>query len=422
MADKRDLLDDIIDIQADWQAMQNPLGGMLDSLAAEPGAERVWDPSAYKERPRSNSSACVRVASKHADACSRCLDVCPAHAIEISDKRVIVRDACRKCGLCMAACPTSVFIGAKVAAKPLYDRIARVASAYEVCYLTCTRAIGKTGRFPKDNEVVLPCVGVLSHELWFSLLAEYANLCVYLPAGVCDKCRTTTGEDFYVDEIGTAEQWSRETVGLEEDDAALTHDLTRAYRRSQFVSSVTQAGASLVTRGNPALAGAQAVANKLKTHNEQLLQMQRSLEKAVGAKSEQRKRRVMTQDRKLLLTALQRVPELAESVDVQVPVCDRARCTMCGDCEAACTVNACALDAGGRFVAEPTYCKSCGACVAVCPEGALELRRADGSELVIVDENAERLAQRKAELAKSRQEATGRAKKALDALERLADD
>lgn len=422
VAEKRDFLDDIIDIQADWQAVSNPLGGMLDTLTAEPGEERVWDPSAYKEKPRTNSAACVRVASKNEAACSRCLDVCPSHAIKISESRVTVSDACRKCGLCLAACPTAAFIGNKLAPKALYDVVARVASAYDMCYLTCTRAIGKTGRFPKGNEIVLPCVGVFSHEVLFSLLAEYDNLSVYLPTGVCDRCRTTTGEEFYVEQIGIAEEWSQETMGLEEDAAALTHELTRAYRRSQFVSSVTQAGTNLVTKVNPALAGARAVANKLKAHGDQLLQVQRSLEKAVGVKTDQRQRRILGQERRLMLTALQRNPELAQTVELPVPVCDRSRCTMCGDCVSACSVHACALDEGGRFSVEAAYCKSCGACAVVCPEHALTMEPVDAKELVIVDENAERTAKKRAELEKSKQEARERAKHALDRLERLADE
>ena len=37
---------------------------------------------------------------------------------------------------------------------------------------------------------------------------------VYLPFGICDRCRTTTGEEGYVTNIGQAEEWSGRAVGL----------------------------------------------------------------------------------------------------------------------------------------------------------------------------------------------------------------
>ena len=41
MSEKRDLLDDIIDIQKDWTAVKNPLGNLADALAAEPEIGRA---------------------------------------------------------------------------------------------------------------------------------------------------------------------------------------------------------------------------------------------------------------------------------------------------------------------------------------------------------------------------------------------
>ena len=56
MAQKRDILDDIIDIQDNWQAVQNPLAGIADSLAQDPSQRKVFDPADYKEKPWCNSS------------------------------------------------------------------------------------------------------------------------------------------------------------------------------------------------------------------------------------------------------------------------------------------------------------------------------------------------------------------------------
>ena len=48
MAEKRDFLDDIIDISQDFQAIRNPLADIANALAAEPGEVPVWNPADYK--------------------------------------------------------------------------------------------------------------------------------------------------------------------------------------------------------------------------------------------------------------------------------------------------------------------------------------------------------------------------------------
>lgn len=421
MAEQRDMIDEIIDFQDDWRALQNPFGGMMDTLTADPSKQKVWNPGDYKERPRGNAILCLRTSSEVPEACDRCLQACPVDAIKIDGKRVEVTDACIKCGLCTAACPTGVFLSQKLTDRNLYDRVARVAGAYEQCYVTCTRAIGKLGRLPMANEVVLPCVGALCKEIWFSLLADYDNVSVYLPLGICDRCKTQTGEESYAEHIAQAEEWSGGGVGLEVDADAMTHDLTRAYKRSQFISNMARTGAQMALAATPVLSGAKVVAQRIKQHNDQLLAMQRELEKVVGAKSDQNQRRVLTQHRKQLLTTLQHHPRLAEGMEFLVPTCDWSRCTMCGDCSKTCSLHACSLDANGRFSVEVTYCINCGACAIVCPEDALTMEPCDPHELVIPDPEAEKLAERRAELAKKKEEARAKLNRGLDALESLAD-
>ena len=84
------------------------------------------------------------------------MDVCPVDAITIHGASLRIEDTCCRCGLCAAACPTETFIVRKNAPLALYDNVARVAAAYEQCYITCPRALD---RLPKENEIVLPCVG-----------------------------------------------------------------------------------------------------------------------------------------------------------------------------------------------------------------------------------------------------------------------
>jgi Fe-S-cluster-containing hydrogenase component 2 len=421
---KRDFLDDLIEIQDDWQAVSNPLSGIADSLAEDPAKRKVFNPSDYKEKPWANASRCLRCAAERDDVCSRCLDVCPTNAITIHNKTVTIsEDSCRKCGLCEATCPTDVFSTRRHMAKQLYDTIARIASSYEQCYVTCTRALK---RLPRPNEVCLPCVGMISRDLWFSLLVDYTNVSVYLPLGICDKCRTTTGELFYSDAISTAETWAKSAVGLEVDESALTHDYTREYRRSQFVSSAIRATENLVSRSTPALAGAQAVAKKISDHAKRLDNLQRELENAVGAKSSQNRQRLITQGRKLVMGALQHDAELAADMTLDVPVVDPDRCTACGDCLKVCVVHAIDIDDNGRVHIQVPYCVNCGACATVCPESAVAMRPRDARELVIEDREAAEVARQKAKAKQEAKQLMEQGKKQLnkaaDSLEKLADD
>lgn len=423
VAQKRDLLDDLIDIQSDWQALSNPFGSIADQLAMDPAQRKVFDPAEYKEKPYANSSRCLRVNSENPKTCSACVDVCPAHAIEIHKQSVKIDDSCRKCGLCVAACPVEALANRRHMPRLLYDRIARIASSYEQCYITCTRAIK---RLPKENEVVLACVGSISRDLWFSLMADYDNINVYLPVGICDRCKTTTGEEFYCDAIGTAEEWAQASMGLVADQAEMTHELTREYKRSQFMSSAIHSAERLVTRTNPALAGAQAVAKKISDHAARIDQLQKQLEDAVGIKTSNNRQRMLTQNRKLMMGALQHDPGLADFIDLTAPECDTSKCTMCGECAKVCSTRAIDLDNAGHVTVQPAYCVSCGACVTVCEDGALTMEKMDVSELVIPDKVAEeaarKKAQAKAEAKKYIEQGKKQLNRAADALEGLASD
>ena len=417
MAEKRDMLDDLIDIQRDWQKVSNPFGELAGSLV-DPDKAHVFNPADYKGRPRANSAYCLCVASKRVDVCDRCRVACPVDAIEIGDTTVRIGSGCRECGLCISRCPTEVFQLPKEMPKQLYDKVVRIASAYEQCYVTCTRALG---RYPKDNEVVLPCVGVFTPELWFSLLVDYDNISVYLPVGVCDRCQTTTGEEVYASHISQAEEWSGYPVGLEVSEADLTHEQTRAYKRGQFVQDVARTGMRAAAATSPALLGAQAVANRIRRHTQRINEMQRTLEDTVGGKTSSNRRHILTQGRRLVLSAIQDDPSRANAFKLQAPSSDSSLCSMCGDCVRACPLHACDIDEHGHFSVEPAYCVNCGACVAVCGDGALEMAPVDPADLVVPDPNAARTAEQRALVQKAKAEGKARLDRYLDALERLGE-
>ena len=413
MAEKRDMLDDLIDIQQDWQKVSNPLGDIADSLI-DPNKAHTFNPADYKGRPRTNSVYCLSVASKRPDLCMRCRNVCPTNAIEITDTTLKINDDCRECGLCLSACPTEAFQLPKLMGKQLYDKIARIASAYEQCYVTCTRALG---RFPYNNEVVLPCVGALTPELWFSLLVDYDNITVYLPVGICDRCQTTSGEEVYVTNISQAEEWTGYSIGLETEESNLNHEQTRAYKRGQFVQNMARAGQRAFLASNPTLLGAKAVAERIKRHTQKINNMQRSLEDAVGGKTSSNRRHILTQSRKLMLGTIQDAPGLASVFNQRIPVCDSSLCSMCCECVKACPLHACDIDQGGHFSVEPAYCVSCGACIQVCEDGALWMEHADPADLVVPDPNAAKAAEQRAMVQKAKAEGKAKLKRTLGLLE-----
>lgn len=417
MAEKRDVIDDIIDIQQDWQAVRNPLGSVADQLLGSSENTPRYNPADYKDKPRFNSVVCLRSAAGGKDVCHRCADVCPVSALTFHDALVTVGDNCRSCGLCIAECPTEALIAHRQMSRQLYDRIARAASTYEQCYITCTRALG---RLPQDNEILLPCVGVIPRELWFSLLAEFDNISVYLPLGICDRCRTTTGEAYFSDAIADAEEYSCEHVGLEVEESALTHEQSRAYKRRQFVSGIAQAGTQFASRGVPALAGAQAVAQRIRAHTQRINDLQRALEQATGAQNAQSRRRLLTQKRKFVLSTLQTHPDLAQGMSWDVPTCDMSRCTMCGECTRACTQHACVLDEEGHFSVEPAYCINCAACIQVCPEDALTMQACDPRDMVIPDPHATTTAQHAARIDEAKRVGKKAMNTGLSALETFA--
>ncbi len=60
----------------------------------------------------------------------------------------------------------------------------------------------------------------------------------------------------------------------------------------------------------------------------------------------------------------------AETVGLEVPVLDPARCTLCGACRSICRYKAIAQFAS-RLTLFTDMCHGCGGCLAVCPEQAL---------------------------------------------------
>lgn len=422
MAEKRDLLDEFIDIKNDWQSLSNPVEDITNALAANPEEVETWNPSDYKDRPRANVNSCIACQGKSMKLCHACADVCPVKAIDFSEGSIEVLDSCRKCGLCVTACPAGSFTSPQINPRRLYERIVRAASAYEHAYVTCTRAIG---RMPQENEVVLPCIGDVPAEVWFAILADYKNVSVYLPLGICDRCRNTTGEEMLGSQIELAEQLSGKGIGLEVDEKDLDYTKNHDFERKEFLESMSKQGMAALGAANPALAAARTIKQKLDENTRRINAITHAVEGGAAPAPTQR-RRVLTQRRQLVMTTLQRHPKLAVRLSPQRPTCDPERCNLCGDCVDVCPTRACELAENGIFKVESAYCIECGACLKACGEHALTWEKYEGAELVVPDkeevERKKRQAEQKAEMEKLKKQGMAQLRRGLDILEKLDTD
>ena len=105
---------------------------------------------------------------------------------------------------------------------------------------------------------------MLSADIWFSILTDFDNVSVYLPLGVCDRCRTTTGEEAYTQAIATAEEWTGATVGLEVDGNNLNHNFTRGlHPLAVHLQRDERCRNAWYSASTPVLAGAKAIADRI---------------------------------------------------------------------------------------------------------------------------------------------------------------
>lgn len=420
MAQQHDFFDDIIDISKGLGALKDPFGGITDSLMGVATSETpTWNPADYKEKPRANTIPCL-ACKYEKSSCRACQDVCPVNAIEIEDGGIDIKDSCRKCGLCAAVCPTEAFVSPRIQPKKLYEKIAGAAAAHETAYVTCTRALK---RLPRENEVLLACVGDVPAEVWFSVMVDYPNVSVYLPLDICTHCRNAGGEEILGEAIATAEEWSGRSMGLEVEPRDLVCHKRREYERKEFMDNIVRTTGLAVSKLNPATAAVASVSQRLKEHSNRISDLDRMLSVACGT-NQQKRRRILMQRRQLVLTALQQHPELAENLAVRTPTCDYARCTMCGECVRRCPVHACDLVGAGRFKVEAQYCIGCGLCTEVCPNHALSLEEHDAAVLVVPDPEAEKKAadakRAHEEAERTKAEAKKKLNHALDQIEKLA--
>jgi ferredoxin len=369
------------------------------------------------------ASQCLR-STKKPTPCDICLNACPAGAL-ICERgaRPHPTTACIKCGVCVSSCPANALAGSLRTVQQINRLILQATLRVDRLAITCERTCGllRLEKETDDAEAAerdwaliekavasehlykVPCLGMLSREIWFTALAEIGSsrlteLLVYLPPGQCDECPANalgTVEENFSKAIATAERWSGQTVGLVMEAAELPqvyHANVRAYlmsdmevdRRGVFTGFVEELKASWDenTRvGNRALDEAQRQRARKQTFERTRLWAANKAPKPPGT------RPIATPLRYAFVEAIGRNPSLAKSVTFTVAETDETLCTRCGACIDACPMHTRRLieneDGTTSLVTDPLYCVGCSACLQVCPANACYFSETDGSTFLL---------------------------------------
>ncbi|AOM83613.1 4Fe-4S binding protein [Salisediminibacterium beveridgei] len=115
--------------------------------------------------------------------CSRCVDHCPAGALQIRDGK-LEADDCFLCGQCVKQCPVNVFEWQSPTYEQILKRFEETKEKEDQLIVSCSGAPLHLAEAPVLH---LPSFGYLLDEIWMAI-EEHANFYYYLPEDSCVSC------------------------------------------------------------------------------------------------------------------------------------------------------------------------------------------------------------------------------------------
>lgn len=373
-----DILDDLIGISKEFGAVKDDFKGMGDDLTGTVRTEvkSPWDPRRYADRPTIAYEQCSRHRIPES-SCSECQDVCPVGAIAFDEGDVVIDgDVCVGCGLCATTCPTDALTLTRYGPRQTCDLLSERADATEVAYVTCSQ-VRRTST-PDAAITVLPCVGIVSREVWYAILSSHPNVGVYLPVDACESCAWHAGEAIYEKAIEEAERWSGRPMGFECHRKALKLGPNHTSERRDFVKNTAKSLGTTALKANP-------IGRRITKVTDVLVgDPLKGLEGRLGAFLKDDSSTIMQKvspNRAILLSALDQHRAEAAKVKVIVTRTDPKACTACRACVTACPMGARRIEEG-HAVVERRLCLDCGLCTELCPHDAIERVRISGRRLL----------------------------------------
>ena len=123
--------------------------------------------------------------------CTRCVDACPAGALELDDGLQIDLDQCRQCGICATVCPTGALEARAPSNEQLLEAVRTFLVKNRVVVFSCPRnAECLDGR--ADETVHVPCLGRLDESVLVGTATAGAEA-IYLMDTTCETCQFLEG-------------------------------------------------------------------------------------------------------------------------------------------------------------------------------------------------------------------------------------
>ena len=331
---------------------------------------------------------------RHAGAhCTACVDACPAQAIALDGATPhLDTDACVRCGVCAAICPTDSFVAPIDYAKKLCETVANLPQGpiALVCAVHPAPDV-TTANITAAKELVVVqhrrCLAALSVAHLLDLSAG-GRRSLWLDDSPCAACP-----------IGAAQQTLAHTV-----DAARTVLHSSGLPSALLLHSERPPTADVQPRRVTLHDGAQPAISRRALLA--FLRPQRPAAQGTpfahnllqaGAPLSERLPQATPPSRRRLLTVMGALPatEAGELTTAGTPFgavqVDGARCSGCGLCARFCPTGALHLtQADDRFALtfQPAVCIDCAICVVTCPEQAVSLGDTVSLAAILTDEVA----------------------------------
>ncbi|MBQ6453058.1 MAG: 4Fe-4S binding protein [Coriobacteriales bacterium] len=382
-----DILDDFIEMEHELTAVKEAFAPIVVDLrpktpfsSSSGGPKKgphsfeepeVWRPEKYVDSPGLKYDLCVYSRDPEC-SCSKCADACPTDAIGFKDNHIwILRDKCIGCGCCAGVCPNGAIFSSRVIPDKFAEEFQAAAATGNQAFVTCYKALDD---LPPAGLLVVPCIGAIPAETWFSVLAAYRNIGVYLPDCICDDCEVITGEEVYEDAIDKAENWTHRVVGFEMDEEQMNLSMKRSVERKKFIQRMLQGSFAIGSYTSPRVMAVKKAYEQFQINRAKVANLNQMLNNIVRAGQVDQ---FMTPQRKTFLAAVKAHPEMQKHI--RIPVCrSNENCVVCEKCIYNCPMGA-RKKVNGEMRTIACYCTGCGACVDMCEHDGCVIMPASGA-------------------------------------------